>query len=75
MSIKLIDVEEINTSFEEIIQLKQENICSSCKQNLTPVPDKQHLLKCNNCSKYSLMKNNDFDINVIIHMCKFICIR
>jgi len=74
ISIKLIDKEELHTKFEEIINTKAQNNCSTCKQSLTPVPHKEHLLKCNNCSKYSLFKKNDFDINVIIHICKSICI-
>lgn len=66
MAYKLLDCEEITTQFQEITNIKLEPVCNICKQNLIPVAGKEHLLKCNNCSKYSLTKKQEFNTNVTI---------
>jgi PHP family Zn ribbon phosphoesterase len=73
MSFNQIDVEQINTCFEEITHSKKEPTCTSCKQTLTPIVDKSHLLKCQKCSKFSLAKPNDFQTSVVILIGKSKC--
>jgi len=61
----------VTTCFEEIIHSEKEMICSSCKQILTPVSGKEHLLKCDNCSKFTLFKSNNIHTNVVIQVDTF----
>ena len=61
----------VTTCFEEIIYSEKEMICSSCKQILTPVSGKEHLLKCDNCSKFTLFKSNNIHTNVVIQVDTF----
>ncbi|CAF1534912.1 unnamed protein product, partial [Rotaria sordida] len=68
MSLKQIDIEEINCCFEEIIHSQKELTCSSCKQNLIPITGKEHLLKCQNCSRFVLSKSNNIQTSVVIQI-------
>lgn len=68
MSMNLLDIEQVETNLEEIIDHKIELNCSTCKQNLLPIPGKEHLAKCNNCSKYSLVKQNNFNNTITIQI-------
>ncbi len=72
MAFKAIDIEQLSTSFEEIINIEKEIICSSCKQSLRPIIGKEHLLKCNNCSKFMLAKTTNVDSRIVILIGKII---
>ncbi|CAF1086102.1 unnamed protein product [Adineta steineri] len=63
-----IDIQQINTCFEEIPNLQKEMICPSCKINLIPMAGKGHLLKCGNCSKMTWCKSNDFNGSVVLRI-------
>jgi DNA-directed RNA polymerase subunit RPC12/RpoP len=68
MSTNFIDVEEITTNFDEIMENKLEPICVTCKNKLVSIIGKEHLVKCNNCSKYLLTKPDEFNTNVVIQI-------
>ena len=71
MSFKQTDIEQLQTSFDEIINTEKEITCSSCKKNLTPLIGKEHLLKCQTCSKFVLSKTNNIDSSVVIQIGEF----
>jgi hypothetical protein len=70
MAYNLLDYENIVVNFDDIMASKINPVCSFCKQNLMPVVNKNHLLKCDNCNRYTLSKPDDYDtsINITIGM-------
>ncbi|CAF1362811.1 unnamed protein product [Adineta steineri] len=63
-----MDVQQINTCFEEITNSQKQMTCLSCKQNLIPIKGKEHLLKCHNCSQFAWCKLNDFNETFVLQI-------
>ncbi|CAF2100863.1 unnamed protein product [Rotaria magnacalcarata] len=68
MSFKQIDIEEITCCIEEIVHSQKDIMCTSCKQNSTPIIGKEHLLKCQYCSKFMLAKSKNTQTSLVIQI-------
>ncbi|CAF1383715.1 unnamed protein product [Adineta steineri] len=68
MTFNQMDVQQINTCFEEITNTQKQMICLSCKQNLIPIKGKEHLLKCDNCSKFAWSKLNEMNATFVLQI-------
>ncbi|CAF3300622.1 unnamed protein product [Rotaria sp. Silwood2] len=68
MSFKEIDIQVTTCCIEEIVHSQKDLICTTCKQNLIPVTGKEHLLKCQHCSKFMLSKSKNTQTSVVIQI-------
>jgi hypothetical protein len=68
MNINLIDILTVSTIIDEVGDVKEENFCSICRQNMIPLISKPNLIKCINCKKIMVINKDNMQISMTVEI-------
>ena len=72
MSINLTDIITVTTTIDEVGDVKEENACSICRQNMVPLISKPNLIKCINCKKIMVIKQDNMQMSMTLEIGLFL---